>query len=123
MPAPTIAISRCALVIARRIPEPSAPRQTGSGDSSSGRVRGRRHLRTTPTTTQRLVEAHRRLQAVEPDLRELILRGEERALGIEDREQIVGARTVAHFGQPQRLAGARLHVVLQLLLLTLARGR
>src|SRR5262250_1884155 len=87
-------------------------------ESSSGarRLRGGTgcaHVRLAPAAAHRLVEARRGLQSVELDLRELILRGEERALGVQDREQVVGRGAVADLGEALRFARLRLHVLLE----------
>jgi len=57
--------------------------------------RGRHGPRPAPAAAERLVEADRGLETVEPHLGQLILGGEERALGVEHGELIVGSRAVA----------------------------
>src|SRR3954470_24505006 len=66
-----------------------------------------------PAAAERLVERDRRFEAVETNLRELILRVEERALGIEHREEIVRAFAVAHLGETQRFSRALFDLRLQ----------
>jgi hypothetical protein len=66
-----------------------------------------------PAAAQRLEERHRGIEAVEPHLRELVLRVEQGALRIEHREQVVRALAVAHFGEAQRFARTLLDLRLQ----------